>query len=514
MLYSAHGDNSALGDQLSLRLSVISRWSVHLTEVNSAYGGQPNLEWSTQLTIVNSAYGVHFSLRWPPQLTEPTSAYDGHFNLRFSLQLTVPTSSYDAHFSLWCPLQLMENILRLNRYPRSKEEAQAGAGAMKKISWSAKSVTQLRLFVHLWSLGVLTAAGCGIGSVHEVVRSNLLVEPSEVEEGEISVSGALFIVFVQEQRAIAAQGMDTLIALMNHPALVSASNTFTSLPERKISVGGSYSSGVSRSCKWVYLFQREFATVEPALVDVGFLSLFLASQLVGTDEATTCVGVVIRNKKGGMISVAHMDFPEVVDIGLCQMLSLLSDHGSDSLLDVHLVGGFDDFSSQVWSEKFEIRTLHVLAHDTRWDPGGIAYPLFHGFVVETNSGSIVPASFERKSRCPDEIVRRIRVTACFEDPNWTGKLLETYDTETDCFVIAPCVWTIWQSRLALTHQYLSDSEILLTCSSSPSAEGPDFVDSIKRKWDYLIRHPDWRETFPSKQARVFQRNAEGSWVKL
>ncbi|KZV19638.1 hypothetical protein F511_17969 [Dorcoceras hygrometricum] len=39
--------------------------------------------------------------------------------------------------------------------------------------------------VHLWSLGVLTAAGCGIGSVHEVVRSNILVEPSEVEEGEM-----------------------------------------------------------------------------------------------------------------------------------------------------------------------------------------------------------------------------------------------------------------------------------------------------------------------------------------
>ncbi|KZV48431.1 hypothetical protein F511_17513 [Dorcoceras hygrometricum] len=39
--------------------------------------------------------------------------------------------------------------------------------------------------VHLRSLGVLTAAGCGIGSVHEVVRSNLLVEPSEVEEGEM-----------------------------------------------------------------------------------------------------------------------------------------------------------------------------------------------------------------------------------------------------------------------------------------------------------------------------------------
>ncbi|KZV42455.1 purine permease 7 [Dorcoceras hygrometricum] len=45
--------------------------------------------------------------------------------------------------------------------------------------------TLVAAVVHLWCLGVLTAAGCGIGSVHEVVRSNLLVEPSEVEEGEM-----------------------------------------------------------------------------------------------------------------------------------------------------------------------------------------------------------------------------------------------------------------------------------------------------------------------------------------
>lgn len=60
--------------------------------------------------------------------------------------------------------------------------------------------------------------------------------------------------------------------------------------------------------------------------------------------------------------------------------------------------------------------------------------------VETSSGSISPASFDRTSRCPDEVVRRIRVTAAFEDPNWNGKLLDTYDTSTDQFVIAPCAW--------------------------------------------------------------------------
>ncbi|CAK9168765.1 unnamed protein product [Ilex paraguariensis] len=90
--------------------------------------------------------------------------------------------------------------------------------------------------------------------------------------------------------------------------------------------------------------------------------------------------------------------------------------------------------------------------------------------VETSTGSVFPASFDRTSRCPDEIVRRIRVTVCFEDPHWTGRLLETYDTQTDRFVIAPCTW----------------------------------------KWDYLFQHPDWREAFPLRQPRVFER-ASGSW---
>lgn len=37
-----------------------------------------------------------------------------------------------------------------------------------------------------------------------------------------------------------------------------------------------------------------------------------------------------------------------------------------------------------------------------------------------------------------------------------------------------------QKRIALTLQKLSDTEILVTCSSSPAAEGPDFVDNERR----------------------------------
>ncbi|CAI9769677.1 unnamed protein product [Fraxinus pennsylvanica] len=327
-----------------------------------------------------------------------------------------------------------------------------------------------------------------------------------------------------------SQGTHMLISLMEHPILVSASSSFKFLPERKFSVSEPSGSEASRNSKWVYIFQREFATVDPALID-----------FVGTDEATTCVGLVIRNQKHGMVSVAHMDTPSVVDIGLSQMLSLVADHDPDTVLDVHLIGGYDDTSSKNEylankssakldgyshtlcakiietlrnrNEKFQIQTLHVLQHNTRWDPDGTALPIFSGFVVDTSTGSIIPASFDRTSRCPDEVVRRIRVTACYDDPKWDGRLLEAYDTKTDQFVIAPCTWSSHQLYLAMAIQELSDAEILLRCSTSPSAESPDFVENERRQCDYLIHHPLWRETFPHKQPRTFQRIEDGSWVK-
>ncbi|KAL3832898.1 hypothetical protein ACJIZ3_007634 [Penstemon smallii] len=124
-----------------------------------------------------------------------------------------------------------------------------------------------------------------------------------------------------------SQGMDTLIALMEHPDLASAANSFKSIPERKISVSQTSSLQGLRNSKLIYVFQREFATVDPSLVE-----------LVGTDEATTCIGIIIRNRRSGI----------VVDFGLSQMLSLVTDNNSDDLLDVHMIGGFDDISSQVW----------------------------------------------------------------------------------------------------------------------------------------------------------------------
>ncbi|XP_010559069.1 PREDICTED: protein N-terminal asparagine amidohydrolase isoform X2 [Tarenaya hassleriana] len=289
-----------------------------------------------------------------------------------------------------------------------------------------------------------------------------------------------------------SQGNSQLLNLMKHPLLVSSSDSFKNLKEQKVSFEECGSERTTKG-RYVYLFQREYATVDPALVDFA-----------GTDEATTCVGLVIRNRKSGMTSLAHMDSPKVVDAGISQMLSLVLDDNFETELDVHMVGGFEDIAIkhsndgdqhakpesysfplccklvetlQKRRESFHIQTLCILEHNTKCDAQGNTYPIFNGCLVEASTGSIFPASFDRSSRCPDEIVRRIRVSVSYEDSNWEGKLIDTYDTKTDRFVIAPCSWTIRLVHIAWNLRQLPDEEILRTCSTSPSAEGPDFINN-------------------------------------
>ncbi|CAE6049169.1 unnamed protein product [Arabidopsis arenosa] len=123
-------------------------------------------------------------------------------------------------------------------------------------------------------------------------------------------------------------GSRLLLDVMSHPVIMSASDSFKNLEELNVSFGERDSESSTKD-RYVYVFQREFAVVNPALVD-----------FVGTDEATTCVGLVIRNRKSGMTSIAHMDSPEIVDLGLSQMLSLALED-DDAELDVHYLPPLD-----------------------------------------------------------------------------------------------------------------------------------------------------------------------------
>ncbi|KFK37247.1 hypothetical protein AALP_AA4G233100 [Arabis alpina] len=324
-----------------------------------------------------------------------------------------------------------------------------------------------------------------------------------------------------------SKGSRLIHDVMNHPVIMLASDSFKNLEERNVNFEESHSES-SKKDRYVYIFQRECATVKPSLVD-----------FVGTDEATTCVGLVIRNRKSGMTSIAHMDSPKIVDMGISQMLSLVLEDDIDAELDVHMVGGYEDVDTknanggvyakpeghsfplccklvetlQKRKENFHMKTLFILGHNTKLDAQANTCPIFNGCLVNTSTGSIFPASFNRTSRCPDEIVRRIRVSASFEDSSWEGKLLDTYETESDRFVIAPCCWTMRLIEIVWELNQLPDEDILTTCSTSPTAEGPDFIDNERRIWEYLLKYPDWNRTFPRRQPRFFERTANGNWKK-
>ncbi|ESQ39070.1 hypothetical protein EUTSA_v10001527mg [Eutrema salsugineum] len=324
-----------------------------------------------------------------------------------------------------------------------------------------------------------------------------------------------------------SQESNLLLDVMSHPAIISASDSFKNLEERKVSFGERDTESSTKD-RYVYVFQREFAVVNPALVD-----------FVGTDEATTCVGLVIRNRKSGITSIAHIDSPKVVDLGISQMLPLVLEDDENAEFDVHMVGGYEDVdiknandcdyaepegysfplccklveTLQKRRENFHIQTLFILGHNTKLDAQANTCPIFNGCLMNTSTGSIFPASFNRTSRCPDEIVRRVRVSASFEDSSWKGKLLDTYDTKTDRFIIAPCCWTMRLVEYVWELNQLPDEEILANCSTSPSAEGPDFIDNERRIWNYLLTYPEWSKTFPRRQPHVFKRIANGSWKK-
>ncbi|KAK1306203.1 hypothetical protein QJS10_CPA10g00087 [Acorus calamus] len=89
------------------------------------------------------------------------------------------------------------------------------------------------------------------------------------------------MIFVDGRRF--SQGDGDLVALLEEPSLMSASESFKAKPERKITAVDS----ARTNC--VYIFQREYATVNPGWV-----------KMVGMDEATTCVGLVIRNRSDGI----------------------------------------------------------------------------------------------------------------------------------------------------------------------------------------------------------------------
>ncbi|KAG4963054.1 hypothetical protein JHK82_039728 [Glycine max] len=99
----------------------------------------------------------------------------------------------------------------------------------------------------------------------------------------------------------------------------------------------------------------------------------------------------------------------------------------------------------------------------------------------------------------------------YEDANWNGKLLETYDCGIDYFKISPCRWTLRQNHIASSLLNYSDSEILSICSTSPTAEAPDFVENLKRDRPFVNKEWQFISRSGSLSTRTLESRNQGRY---
>ncbi|CAM6000438.1 unnamed protein product, partial [Sphagnum balticum] len=309
--------------------------------------------------------------------------------------------------------------------------------------------------------------------------------------------------------------------LLEHPVLVSSAAAFVALPGQHIQPppdeNGVSTDGHGREHrKFVYVGQRECATVDPDVVE-----------FIGTDDATTCIGVVIRNPQSGLTCVGHLDFVNGVKLGINQMTGSVSPTSS-CLLEAHLVGGFDDLDPkkpegysrplarrileelQSSSCNFNLQTLCILQHNTAVGSNGFGHPIAYGFVVESKIGRLAPATFHIDARCPDGVVRSLCLLTISSNPNYGAELMTPYKTSEDSFAIGPTRWCVRGLQPCPIYED-EDSWFLEKTSTSPYAEGPDFLTSSRRMYAYLLEHPNWEQTFPGDSPRVFTRSNLGGW---
>lgn len=64
------------------------------------------------------------------------------------------------------------------------------------------------------------------------------------------------------------QGSSLLLDVMTHSVIISASDSFKNLEEQRVT------ESCSRKDRYVYIFQREYAVVNPTLVDVCMFITF------------------------------------------------------------------------------------------------------------------------------------------------------------------------------------------------------------------------------------------------
>ena len=298
---------------------------------------------------------------------------------------------------------------------------------------------------------------------------------------------------------------------------------------------------VSNEHPSVYVAQREFAAVNT--------TKHPHIEYLGSQDATTCAIVIF--KSGDIVACVHLDGSNYPDY---LVLALEQTFGTSATLETHIVGSYMDELGTSISDldllvnmmlecdtlTFNIQTCFILELnttqitveiDTRLcherdphystTPGTdgtfrktitVNAPKYSSLAYEIKTGKLVCAQFEDDG--PERCLR------CISSFMGEDSLLRVYESELDQFVIGPKEdiqeyrYNVFDPHIIEQFLIAPDQLVLRYLSSSPYAEGKDFVKHMKENLQYMKDYPDCQVHFPDSQPIVYTRSADNkTWVR-
>ncbi|KAH8400894.1 hypothetical protein KR009_001676 [Drosophila setifemur] len=259
----------------------------------------------------------------------------------------------------------------------------------------------------------------------------------------------------------------------------------------------------------LYVGQRELAASAPHDKHVN---------IIGADDATTCIIVVVRHSGSGAVALAHFD-GSGVDEAVCNMVSRVQELAvgyPEGRIELQLIGGYRDannYGEEVFFSIMQSFHNHLLEIDltqacvgelNTMMRGEINCPIIYGVGVNIKTGEIFPATFP--DRGPDRELRDARIFMGAQS------VLDVYDSSLGMLRIGPFNYDplrgadLWLSQ--------TDEFLLQHLSSSPDVEPPHFAHQTRATIKFIQENQFPAVTvFRDNRPRYFRRDdATGCWV--
>ncbi|KAF0761272.1 protein N-terminal asparagine amidohydrolase [Aphis craccivora] len=291
---------------------------------------------------------------------------------------------------------------------------------------------------------------------------------------------------------------DTRTLYLNHPVLRDSASQLLTISTKVVGPIG-----------LLYVCQREMAVTVPHDKNVS---------IIGSDDVTTCIILVIRHTGSGAVGFAHLDgsCTEECVVNMVHRIQELSMGFPDGRLEMSLIGGFTHvlrYSEQVFYSlmvavhKHQSEIELVLACVGELNTimrNNVHWPLLYGAGVMVKSGEVFPANFPDKG--PEQPLRLARL--------FTGlqPVLDVYDCSLGLLRIGPFNYEPMRSVDLWLQQ--SDEFILQALSTTPDVEPPHTVMAIRASLKYVQDHPFPAVTVFRDNRPLYYRRDEhsGTWT--